>query len=455
MFTKLSGQIRAACLDRKLANSIVFCICGTLALSWVAIWNGYPLVFSDSGTYIRSAIQHVNPGDRPIYYSLFIELFHLRISLWPVVFAQGLITVWIIDRVIDTLSPLSPSWMRIGVLVFFSICTGLPWSTGEIMPDFFAPLLIVAVYLIVVESERLRYRDCLLLLAFLITAEASHFSHVALAIGTLCVIGILSFLMRRRISCRGFVLSGAATVAAVAAILAINYAERKELVFAPWGSVLLLAKLAEYGTAQDYLSKTCPTHTYRICKYRDELPRTVGTFLYGDGTALDKLGGPEGYRDEAGPLAINILKDAPIRHALLAAKATASMFVYFPTGWGNDPEGEDKAVTQMIHRYFRREADGYDMSRQQTGQLHRSLVNDLHVPVGFFLLAANLAFLMASIIRGNKETTFLLLAILAAMIGNAFLCGALSSSDGRYQSRMIPLLVIGLLPLLQGLTRPG
>jgi hypothetical protein len=337
--------------------------------------------------------------------------------------------------------------MRVGVLIFLSICTSLPWTTGEIMPDFFAPLLVLAIYLLVVKSENLRRWDRLLLLAFLVAAQASHFSHIALAIGTSGVIAALSLLMRLRICWRTFLLNVAATCVAIAAILAINFAERKEVVLTPWSGILLLGKEMEYGTAQDYLARACPTRAYRICPYRDALPHDVPTFLYGDHSVLNDLGGGEAYRDEAGRLAMDIFKDAPLRHALLALKATSAMFLYFPTGWGNDPE-PDNAVTQAIHRYFGRERSSYDTSRQQTGRLHQPFFNAFQIPVGFLLLAGNVLLLAISIVRRDREMILLLSVILAAMLGNAFLCGGLSSSDGRYQSRMIPLLVLGIVPFL-------
>ena len=44
----------------------------TTALLWVALWNGYPTFYPDSGTYLECGFLLETPVDRPITYGLFI-----------------------------------------------------------------------------------------------------------------------------------------------------------------------------------------------------------------------------------------------------------------------------------------------------------------------------------------------------------------------------------------------
>jgi hypothetical protein len=61
-------------------------------LSWVALWNGYPLVFSDSQRYLNGGILRYLPSEAPIFYGVFLIPLHLDgLSLWPVVAAQSLL----------------------------------------------------------------------------------------------------------------------------------------------------------------------------------------------------------------------------------------------------------------------------------------------------------------------------------------------------------------------------
>src|SRR6266481_9191740 len=63
-----------------------------------ALDNGFPFVFPDTGTYLGGAgLAHI-PQSRPIYYAWFTRAFDLRLSPWPSVVVQSLITAWMIWR---------------------------------------------------------------------------------------------------------------------------------------------------------------------------------------------------------------------------------------------------------------------------------------------------------------------------------------------------------------------
>ena len=53
-------------------------------LLWPAIWNGFPIVFADTGTYLSQAIHRYIGWDRPPFYSLFMLPLHGTVTLWPV-----------------------------------------------------------------------------------------------------------------------------------------------------------------------------------------------------------------------------------------------------------------------------------------------------------------------------------------------------------------------------------
>src|ERR1700710_1917420 len=65
-------------------------------LLWPALWNGYPIVFADTGTYLSQAIHRYAGWDRPVFYSLFMLPLHGTLTLWPVVVAQALLTAWVL-----------------------------------------------------------------------------------------------------------------------------------------------------------------------------------------------------------------------------------------------------------------------------------------------------------------------------------------------------------------------
>ena|SRR5271163_740951 len=79
-------------------------------LLWPAFINGYPLVFSDTGTYLSQAIRHCLGWDRPVFYSLFPMPSHMKLSTWPVVVVQALLTAHTLHLVSRALRSELPEW---------------------------------------------------------------------------------------------------------------------------------------------------------------------------------------------------------------------------------------------------------------------------------------------------------------------------------------------------------
>src|ERR1700733_705892 len=78
------------------------------SLLWPALWNFYPIVFADTGTYLSQAIEHYAGWDRPVFYSLFMLPLHLTVTVWPVVVVQALLTAWVLRLVCRVLVPDMP-----------------------------------------------------------------------------------------------------------------------------------------------------------------------------------------------------------------------------------------------------------------------------------------------------------------------------------------------------------
>ena len=114
-----------------------------MLLSLAAIYNGYPLVYWDSGSYLRALIEWHNLPDRPVFYSVLLGLLHWRWSLWPVVFGQSILTVFVIDRTLTGLVPRCSATVSLSVLAILTGATSLPWFTGQIMPYLFAPIVVL------------------------------------------------------------------------------------------------------------------------------------------------------------------------------------------------------------------------------------------------------------------------------------------------------------------------
>ncbi len=159
-------------------------------LLWPAVWNGYPIVFADSGTYLSQAVHRYLGWDRPPFYSLFMLPLHWTVTTWPVVVAQAVLTSWVLALVWRMLAPArSPRWLIPGAALL-AVGTWLPWLVSELMPDVFTPLLVLTFCLLAFAPDRLaRWERVALvpLVGFMIAAQQSS---VAVWCGLLVGVGV-------------------------------------------------------------------------------------------------------------------------------------------------------------------------------------------------------------------------------------------------------------------------
>jgi hypothetical protein len=327
-----------------------FYVIGTLLFSSAAIYNRFPLVYPDSGSYLQGLIEWHNLNERPIFYSIFVGFLHWRLSLWPIVVGQSILAVFVVERTLARLVPHAGFITKLAVLVMLTLTTSLPWFTGQIMADFFAPVMVLALYLAAVERNRLGKWEYYALLLMLCVAQASHYTHVGIALGLLICLAVAGIIFNTP-SLRNLVPVALTSALAILLVMTVNFAARREISFSPYGSVFLLDRLIGYGTVQDYLNNHCRAEHYDICHYLDEInqpKRGTNWLLWDDDSILPKLGGAEIYRLEAGRLARAVVFDAPERYFGLILGATFRQFFNFPTGRELGHLGEGMQIYRMV-----------------------------------------------------------------------------------------------------------
>src|SRR6188768_305561 len=87
-------------LIRRLAVPTLFLLIGLFLITWPAFYNGYPLVYSDTGSYLKTSVDLQAAIDRPIGYGIFIRMFGWQATPWTVILAQGLIVYVVTFRVV-------------------------------------------------------------------------------------------------------------------------------------------------------------------------------------------------------------------------------------------------------------------------------------------------------------------------------------------------------------------
>ena len=152
-----------------------------LMASGVAFYNGYPTVFPDTGAYVGM----YNYGDRSIFYGLFLAPLRLTHTLWPAVFLESLLVVYLLRLVIREVFAITSRMEFLAVIALMCMLTSLPWYTAYLMPDIFTPVLVLGLFMMAFCFERLgRWERCFVA-GLTFVALVVHYSHLPIAIGLL------------------------------------------------------------------------------------------------------------------------------------------------------------------------------------------------------------------------------------------------------------------------------
>jgi len=129
----------------------------SVMLSWVALFNHFPLVFPDTLSYATTVLRGETPGMFSVFYSLFILPLHQGVTLWPVVFVQGAMLGHLLYLVIRCVSGGNVGKLQT-LLVVAALCSfsSLPWFTGQLMPDVFTSVVILETSLLASDPRRPR-----------------------------------------------------------------------------------------------------------------------------------------------------------------------------------------------------------------------------------------------------------------------------------------------------------
>jgi len=434
---------------RAWLGSFWFFSASTLVLLSLAVYNGYPIVYADTGSYIACSFSHVVPADRPVSYSLFLEAVqfnhHLR-SLWLVVIAQ-VIMVLILLSILFRHQGLSiarrPSW-GIGVVLLLALGTSLPWELNWVIPDVFAAFLALSIYLVVYRWKELRLWEKSYVGLCFVVSTLVHHSHLLIA--AIFAAGFLAYrLIRRQALPRPLL---ALTSAGFVALFCINFALTGSLFFSRGGHVFLVNRLVENGILHRLLVEHCPQNDYALCPYQEQIGNMgVDDYTWAEDSPLHRIGGWVASRKASRRMLLDSVRYYPLEHARQAIRATAGQLVAFRTGSRMKSYADPSyAVHSRIKKHYRREFDAFLNAKQQDGTLERVVgaVVVFHLAVSWIsIVVAFVAFLWNR--RSGRQPcrdNDLIAILMLFMVVNAFLCASLNTVIDRYQSRVIWLITV-------------
>ena len=437
-------------LRTPLADPRAEVIAGVLMIPMllsVAIWNGFPLIFYDTGAYILQGLGREFVVERSPVYSLFLGYGGGGRSLWLIAVIQAALTAFVIVESARCVAPKMGIAIFTGVALALVIFTGLPWYAGQIEPDCFTALTVLCTYLLAFHARDLGVPRIIAIFLIAGFSAATHPSHILLIVGLVLIVAAFKVVSIARNGAAGLRLSSLAlplmsALLAVVLTFAANYSLTGKIFFNRAGSVFVFASLLQDGLVDRLLHDTCPQSGYALCAYKDELPKTAEHWLWFPDSPFTKLGHFAGTAAESEKIVDDILVRYPGGFLLSTISDTAEQLLDFRTG--DQIEPQEWVLHANLDRFIPHQMTGYMGARQQEGKIRFHYVNDVHWPVAALAQIGAIAAFFLMVRQRRWNSAIFLGFVLAALLGNALICGALSNPHDRYQSRLVWLPVFAL-----------
>lgn len=413
----------------------------------LAAVNGYPLVYSDSGTYIHNAFTFEQLEDRPIGYGLIINAVTWKSTLWTVVLFQGAVCSWLLMQVVRGSVRAMDQRRKVHALLLAVLVTGtsLPWYAAQIMADVFTPMVGLVLWLLYRGEHAPLWRRVLLwlMLFFFSATHNSHFPIVAGLQGILLLARGLpdkwSLVPRQGWWPRWWGINGV-LLASATMIALFNYVPHGQFRLSRASNTFLAGRLCESGIMRDYLIETCPENPHPLCAYKDRLPAdALNGFLWSEKgfVRAEELSLAEADSVLA-PLVSDLLArpEFMARYAWSMVELTCRQLLEWDAGAGLHAYGT--GTSPQAHHWWRlpHEKSMYDNALQQRGFWADLSGWNRWLDV-VLLMSWAVPLLGLLVLRRHPDLRRMLVWAVALWFINAAVTSSLSIVDGRMQARVV------------------
>lgn len=423
----------------------------------ISFYNGYPLVYSDTGTYLYSGFEKFIPNDRPIYYGLFVKLFSFKTSLWFTVIVQNLIMAIALFEFFKLLPVRQNNQTFIISTILLTLISPLGWYSNQIMPDFFAPVIALLVF-VILFAKKLQTWKFIAYSVLIIYGTMVHLSHLLLATGFAVFILLLPILSKALKTDRilpyskrsNLILAGVLLSAWITSPVC-NYMIESEFKYSKSGHVFMAAHLNDKGLLKKILNENCHAEEFannKLCNQKDSLPTDINGFIW-QGDFFEKTGGWENSKDDYNA----VIKKSLTSPKYLLINATKSIqyavtqLMYINVGEGLTAYGDGSAPYGQIAWHFPTELNNYLNSKQNKWNGDRLSFELLTIVFWVALILAACFFIVLKSHDKKRYATALTFIILAIIL-NSMATAMLTSPYERYQSRMAWLPLLLAIPMI-------
>ncbi len=406
----------------------------------ITLLNGYPILYSDTSTYLSSGFELEAPADRPITYGILLRLFSLNgLSLMFVPLLHTLILLYVLQQLLSLFFDKDVIQKNLFIIsLSILLLSGFGWSINLLLPDIFTAIGFMSLYCVLMNGNTIK-RDSWLL-AILFISTASHISNVFVFF----MITVLAMILRKPLF--GMIHSKLfwKKIALIFSMLVVSYVIMGSAI-SKSKHVFMMGNMAQKGILQEILKDSCETSNLKICNYKDSIPHSFEFFVWGETSIPTLMGGWKATKKEYNRIIrISFTKAKYVKmHVYSSLNNFLSQLLAFGIGEGTGSFGSETPLIKRIKEYT-----VLDDELCLTSKQHQSKFISMDKINLFYktnLLFAVVLFVFLVVLNRKQFNTqikvFILFAVLV-IVANAALVAFGSEVSNRYGCKISWLIIL-------------
>ena len=405
-------------------------------------WNGWPLVFNDTGSYLETARTGVNFIQQSPGYGMFL---HLLLRIWHrpeiIALAQAtlvVVSLWHLGRVIGT-----PRRRLVVIMAAIAVATPIPLLCAMLLPDAIFLAGTACLFALIIRRQPVQLIGPIVIVSLAMTV---HYATAPLYLVILLVSLTVLYLSPRQSEVKK------ATRRLIYILAAIFFSTQFALrVLYPrphipvWSTNVVAQLVDENGLIIDELKDTCDEVQYSLCPHIQLISGTTADhFLWRSDQALQQFGGWDHVPADWQRLIFATVKHHPEQTIRWIFDRWQEQFFTFQIGYEFSFFSWDHTLSKSIENSFGRQSAQAQLSSKQEQQWFNPMPKPWPQVYDTVAVASVLAPLLLWLLWRRDKQRHLAVVLLTALLVNALIMGTVSHPQNRYQFRLLylPLVIL-------------
>jgi hypothetical protein len=177
-------------LIKKILITLSYIINITILCS-MTLYNKYPIIQGDSGGYVKRAFSREINNHWALFYSLFVWVTSLNISLFFVIFFQNALILMMLHVIMSRIFQKNIHIYTLIIVLVVTVFSSLSFITNLLMSDIFTSMGILSIS--AVTFLDLRRRENIFFYVVILFSLVAHNSHLPIYIGVVLVNILICF----------------------------------------------------------------------------------------------------------------------------------------------------------------------------------------------------------------------------------------------------------------------